>query len=140
VFEDDAIFREDTLPLLEECIGELRDRPWKVFHLGGHCWGRQFPPAPGCRHLQSPCPELTSTHAVAYSSLVFHRLLDDLPADADSMKAWLTVHRGIDQYLRSLDERYLATPVLVSQASILGQESPGFLAKASGRTCRDPED
>ncbi len=122
VFEDDTIFLEDTLMHLDRSVTELKTQNWNVFHLGGHRWGCRFPKTPGCCFLESPCKELTCTHALAYNYTVYQRILDDLPDDVGSMKDWLSVNFGIDQYLRMIEGRYLAFPVVASQPSLLVQE------------------
>lgn len=124
VFEDDALFLEDTLQHLGRSIEELKTRPWKIFHLGGHKWGHRFRKAEGCRFLESPCEPLTCSHAVAYHHSVYQRILDDLPGDIAAMGAWISNSHGnvIDQYLRRLEGRYVTFPVVSSQPNLLPQE------------------
>jgi len=122
VFEDDALFMEETLQQLARSIEELKTQPWKIFHLGGHKWGRRFRKAQGCRFLESPCEQLTCSHAVAYHHSIYRRILDDLPGDIEAMRAWISNHCAIDQYLQGLEGRYAAFPVVSSQPSLLPQE------------------
>lgn len=123
VLEDDALFVDDALLHLENSIRELRALSWRVLHLGGHKWGRQFPKVSGCRFLEGPCEAVTCTHAVAYDSSVYEKLLADLPAETDAMRQWIAEHAGIDQYLRHVEHRYLTSPVVASQPFLLAQEA-----------------
>lgn len=124
IFEDDAVFLDETLPALGRSVEELKRLPWQVFHLGGHKWQHRFPKAPGCRFLENPCTELTCSHAVAYHHSVYQKILDDLPDEKIAMRQWLSTYGGIDQYLRGIDGRYLASPVVSSQPPLLAQEDP----------------
>ena len=38
------------------------------------------------------------------------------------MEYWVAKHHGVDQFLNTLDNRYLVDPVIASQPNILGQE------------------
>ena len=126
IFEDDAVFLEDTLTHLEKSFCELKTQAWNVFHLGGHKWGQQFPQAPGCSFLESPCVALTCAHAVAYNHSVYQRILDDVPHDTEEMNPWISTHAAIDQYLQRIDQRYLSAPVVASQPPLLPQEDPVY--------------
>jgi hypothetical protein len=126
VFEDDAVFLDKTLHYLDYTIQELKLQPWKIFYLGGHLWGNQFPKAEGCQFLESPSIALTCSHAVAYNASMYEKILDDLPDTIESMRQWLFTHKGIDQYFRNLDRRYLAFPVVSSQPPILHQEDDEY--------------
>ncbi|MBI3796007.1 MAG: PqqD family peptide modification chaperone [Deltaproteobacteria bacterium] len=126
VFEDDAIFLEDTLAHVAKSLGELKTQDWQVFHLGGCRWGQQFPKASGCRFLASPGPELTCSHAVAYHQSVYQRIVDDLPGDIEGMREWIKTSYAIDQYLGKIDKRYLAAPVVSSQPFLLAQEEASY--------------
>ncbi len=129
VFEDDALCLENMLPLLKKSVEELEKKEWKVFHFGGYRWGIDFPKADGCEHLLHPCTELTCTQTVAYNHTVYSKILNDLPPDIDAMKEWLKTNRAIDQYLRSIKERYLAFPALTTQSLLMKQEGPVYLDK-----------
>ncbi len=122
VFEDDAVFLKDALNLMERTIAELKKKDWTLFYLGGHRWEANHPLAPGCQHLRRPDHRLTCTHALAYHHTIFSKILSDLPDDIPSMQRWLETEHGIDQYLRYIDRRFLAEPVVASQPSILEQE------------------
>ena len=122
VFEDDAIFLEDAIENLRPNVAELLLRPWKVFHLGGHRWDTEFPKAEGCSTLEGPCPELTTSHAVAYHRRFFATLLRELPATRKGMKDWIKHEHAIDMYLRHANERYVCSPSISSQTALLPQE------------------
>ena len=125
VFEDDAIFLDDTIENLAGCIEELKKVDWNIFYMGGHKWGQQFPLAAGCSFLQRP-KGLTCAHALAYNASVFQRLLNDLPESIAEMTVWVKQNLAIDQYLRKIDKLYLAEPVLATQIELLPQESPMY--------------
>lgn len=122
VFEDDAIFLDDTRRLLQRSVAELATRDWNLFYLGGCDWGGKAHNVTGCRHLRHPGPLLTCAHAIAYNHTVYETILNDLPDDLDGMAAWIADHRGIDIYIRDLDQRFLTRPSLASQRSILESE------------------
>lgn len=122
VFEDDAIFLQGTGEHLKANLPELEARDWQLFYLGGHRWGRRFARADGCSFLRKVDDALTSSHAVAYHSSVYSRILDEIPNDIDELKEWLPVYRAIDQYLCRIEHRFLADPVLASQPVLLPQE------------------
>lgn len=124
IFDDEMTFWEDILSLLDKNINELKTKPWKIFHMSGYCEGNIFPKAPGCSFLKNPCNEPTSTHAVAYSSNAYQKILNDLPDDNDTMKDWISKYHSINQYLQSFDEHYLAFPVVSSQPQIFKQNIP----------------
>jgi hypothetical protein len=128
VFEDDAVFRGDTLSRLEFALRELERQEWDVFYLGGHKWGRKFKTAPGCQSLEIP-DGLTTTHAVAYNHTVYDRLLDRLPGGEEEMAAWLADNYAIDQFLPALGAAgevrlLLAKPMLSMQPALLESLKP----------------
>lgn len=125
VFEDDAMFLEQTLPRLDENLDDLAGTAWDVFHLGGCKWGREYPKVEGCRRLER-ASLLTCTHAVAYNHTVFDRLLREIPADIPSMQAWVAQHAAIDQYLNVIERRFITWPVLSTQPGLLPQEHPDY--------------
>ncbi len=126
VIEDDAIFLGGALDHLRRIIAELKTQDWDVFHMGGHKWGAEFPKAPGCSHLRSPCWELTCTQVVAYNRSVFPKILADLPPDLDGIREWIKSHHAIDIYLRGVKKRYLSDPSVASQPTLLAQEDPEY--------------
>ena len=125
VFEDDAIFLDNTMQHLTQSVEELQSQDWNIFYLGGHQWGLDFPMAPGCSFLKIP-EGLTCTHALAYNSSVFDAILEDIPDDIDQVKEWLKDHFGIDQYLRHIDKLYISEPVVASQPALLPRENEEY--------------
>ena len=126
VFEDDAIFMDDTLKCLAQSIEELKKKDWKLLYMGGHRWGANYSLVEGCQHLKDPKPGLTCTHALAYHHSAYRRVLDTLPESIPEMRRWLEQEHGIDQWLRYFDERFLTEPVLASQTPLLKQEDARY--------------
>ncbi len=122
IFEGDARILEGILKHLEKSVEELKKKPWKIFHLGGHRWGKDFPKAEGSDFLLYPVNKLTSAQAVAYSKRAYQEILDEIPSHIEGMKKWLSTYRGFDKYLRFVDQRYLSFPSVTSQAPLLPQE------------------
>ncbi len=100
IFDDELMFREDILTLLDKNINELKTKPWKIFQMSAYCEDNM----------------LTKAHAVAYSSNAYQIILKDLPDDSDTMKDWISNHQSIDHYLQSFDERYLTFPEVSSNS------------------------
>jgi Coenzyme PQQ synthesis protein D (PqqD) len=120
--EDDAIFLDETLPVLRQAVAELEGLPWDLLYLGGATWGR---PAdiPGHTALQAP-EGLTCTHALAVSQSAYDRLLAEIPT-ADGIDEWITTHRAIDQYLSKrvnacFYRAYVLNPRVATQAELTG--------------------
>lgn len=128
VFEDDAIFLDDTLYHLSRSIEELQRQDWHLFYLGGHRWGRTFPLADGCTSLEV-AQGMTCTHALAYNAAIFPRILAEVPETLEAMTAWIDRERGIDQYLRGIGKIFVASPVVASQPSILAGEGADSLSR-----------
>ncbi|MDH6708230.1 hypothetical protein P3T27_004969 [Kitasatospora sp. MAA19] len=116
VLEDDAVFLLGTTWVLRRALAELAARPWSLLYLGGFDWGRSFPRAEGCHHLE-PVSGITTTHAIAYHRSVFARLLDELPDTVEGMAAWIQQHTALDQYLGRWDrpDCYRTVPVVAAQ-------------------------
>ena len=127
VFEDDVMFSPHALEELAANLAELEHRPWITLYLGGHRWGRTFEKAPGCRHLEI-ARGATCTHAIAYHSSVYERILAEIPETPSRVALWLRKNHGIDQYLaRRFDGSHLiVSPIVASQGSILGEETRDF--------------
>ena len=103
VLEDDAVFLDDTLDVLAGATTELADQEWDLCFLGACVHGQEFPPAAGCRWLQT-CGLVTCTHALAVHRRAYARILADLPDPAlpggdEAMDKWLDQWSAIDQYL-----------------------------------------
>lgn len=128
VLEDDVRFSPLALPELAASLRELEARSWDLLYLGGTRWGRTYPLAPGCRHLEIPIG-LTCTHAIAYNHTVYDSLLADLPARPSEMAIWLETHRGIDQYYASSfkGEVLLVRPPVATQPNLKAHETRSFV-------------
>ena len=127
VFEDDAVFVEDTLLYLLNSINELKDLQWNLFYLGGCRWNHQFSKLEGRRYLQKiDDRSLTCTHAVAYNHTVYEQILGEVPSDTASVKVWIETHYAIDQYLNNIANRFITNPDLVSQTSLLQYQMPAY--------------
>lgn len=118
VFEDDAVFRSDTVTRIRQDIEDLnRVRDWKLFYLGGV---PQFgPPAPvaGAAHLAHG-NALTQTHAIAYNRCMFDELLRAIPDSIPEVRKWTeTTRPAIDQWLAFdvTGRKYMSAPVLSVQ-------------------------
>jgi hypothetical protein len=122
VFEDDAVFLDDTLPILRNALADLAGRPWDLFYLGGCVHGRTYPFAENSTVLQRPSI-LTCTHAVAFNHTAFDQLLAEIPADNDGLDGWLDDYVALDQYLpRRIDdggfEAFVVHPRVASQPAL----------------------
>ncbi|MCX4750351.1 glycosyltransferase [Kitasatospora sp. NBC_01287] len=118
VLEDDAVFLPGAAWVLRRALAELAERPWSLLYLGGADWGRTFPRAEGCHHLEA-VTGITTTHAVAYHRSVFGRLLDELPATVEEMAGWIHRNTALDQYLARWDrpDCYRTVPVIAAQTN-----------------------
>jgi hypothetical protein len=125
VFEDDVVFTSDAISGLQRALDELRGREWKLLYLGACRWNTEYPPLPGYRRLAQG-GALTCAHAVAYHRSIFDRILREVPSDPAGMEGWLKIHHGIDQYyaFTLTEDKYLLSPVIATQRSILPLESP----------------
>jgi hypothetical protein len=124
-FEDDVMFTTDAIPALQTGVQELQGREWKLFYLGACRWNQEFPPLPGAQRL-ALAGAVTCTHAVAYHSSMYDRILQEVPAEPAGMDNWLQTHHALDQYFafRVTEEKYLLSPVIATQRKILPMESP----------------
>jgi len=98
VFEDDAVFLDDTLAVVGAAVAELATQEWDLCYLGAAVWAQQFPFVTGSTVLQE-CGPVTCTHALAVHRRAFARLLVDIPPDGAAFDAWLSRWAAIDQYL-----------------------------------------
>jgi hypothetical protein len=130
VFEDDVVFTSDAVAGLETTIQELRGREWQMLYLGACRWNQEYPPVEGAARL-AKAGAVTCLHAVAYRRTIYDRILGDVPSDLAAMEAWLRVHHGVDQYFAfHHDEgKYLISPVIATQQSILASESSDVQAR-----------
>ncbi|MFE9577350.1 glycosyltransferase family 25 protein [Nocardia sp. NPDC006044] len=131
VFEDDAVFLHGAIWVLRHSVRELMKLPWKLFYLGGFYSDQRNPlgidnPVPGASFLRH-APGLVTTHAVAYHRRAFDQILDELPADPESMGDFLAGHGGhIDvYYAETFNEGvYRCQPTIASQESYIHLEHP----------------
>jgi hypothetical protein len=123
VFEDDAVFLDDTLDIMRCVVVELADIEWDLCYLGACVWSQAFAPLAGSAVLQA-CGPVTCTHAVAFHRRAYERLLAEIPADADDLDRFIAAEVAIDQYLsrRIADGTYRAvitSPRVASQPNLL---------------------
>ena len=123
VFEDDVVFTKDANAHLETALHELSSHDWDLLYLGACRWEHPFPRVEGCTRLEHAGP-VTTCHAIAYNDSAYRRILDDLPADAGEMQAWLRTHHGIDQYYASSiwERKFIVSPVIATQENLLPYE------------------
>ena len=119
--EDDAIFLDTTLVVLQKAITELEGLPWDLLYLGGATWEPPVQIA-GRIALQSP-RTLTCTHALAVNHTAYDRLLTDIP-EAEGVEEWIAHYLAIDQYLaqRVNDgyyRAYLLNPRVATQDALM---------------------
>jgi GR25 family glycosyltransferase involved in LPS biosynthesis len=123
VFEDDALFLDRIGEVLAGAIDELKRLDWQLCYLGAFRWGGRLDPEPGCCYLNR-ARNVTCTHAIAYSALVYDRILADLPADVAGMEEWLKAEHGIDQYLCRIEQAFVVHPPVSTQPFMLPYEAP----------------
>ena len=101
IFEDDAIFLDDTRTVLRTAIDELAGIEWDLCFLGACVHAHEFPLLPGRTALQE-CGPVTCTHALAVHRRAFARMLADIPdsppGGEDAIAEWLREWLAIDQY------------------------------------------
>lgn len=125
VFEDDAIFLDDTIACLRRNVADLQGVDWNLFYLGGYGDRKSYPTAENCRYLKKPSI-ITCTHAIAYNRSVFEKLANDIPATPDNTEGWIGKHVAIDQYLLEIDKRFVAEPAVTTQVAMLPHEDEKY--------------
>jgi hypothetical protein len=123
VFEDDAVFHDETVSVMRTVADELANLEWDLCFLGACVWSETFPFVLGSSVLQE-CGPVTCTHAVAVHSRAFDRILADLPAASDGFGQWVSEWLAFDQYLsrRIADGTFRAlitSPRVASQPPLL---------------------
>lgn len=126
VFEDDAVFLDDTPAVVGVAVAELAIQEWDLCYLGAAVWAQQFPFVNGSTVLQE-CGPVTCTHALAVHRRAFARLLADIPPDGVTFDAWLSRWVAIDQYLSSAiyDGRFrvlITSPRVATQRELLTRD------------------
>jgi hypothetical protein len=124
IFEDDAVFLDDAIGVIDRAIAELPEHRWDLLFLGACVWAKEFPFLDASDVLQE-CGPVTCTHAVAIHSRVYAKILADIPPARPELDTWLEDARAIDQYfarciqageLRAL----IISPRVASQPYLLG--------------------
>jgi hypothetical protein len=126
VLEDDAVFLDDTLPVLRSVAAELSDCEWDLCYLGACVWSQVFPFLGDSTVLQA-CGPVTCTHAVAVHRSAYSRLQAEIPSAAPELDLWIRDELAVDQYLsrRIADGTYRAvitSPRIASQPNLLDYE------------------
>lgn len=123
VLEDDAVFLDETLPVMRTVAAELDDHEWDLCYLGACVWGRAFP-ALGDSAVLQECGPVTCTHAVSFHRRAYDRLLAEIPTAGPGLDRFMRDEFAIDQYLsrRIADGTYRAiitSPRVASQPNLL---------------------
>lgn len=120
--EDDTVFLDTTLEVLEAGLAELTAIEWDVLFLGGVEWSgsKQIE---GCTHLMT-ASYVTCTHALAVHERAYERLLDALPRESDNVETWITEHQAVDQAIAKMCESgelrgVILTPRVASQPALI---------------------
>ncbi len=126
VFEDDAVFLDDTLIVMRSVVAELADVEWDLCYLGACVWAQDFPALEGSAVLQA-CGPVTCTHAIAFHRRAYERLLAEIPTDEHDLDRFVADDIAIDQYLsrRIADGTYRAvitSPRVASQPNLLDSD------------------
>jgi len=129
VFEDDAIFLDDTLELLNKMEAELSAQDWNLFYLGGgYTIGYSVENVPGCSYLRRICSGVIGIHAIAYNHSIYSTILEEIPGDVEAATAWIAIH-NIDVYMLNIDKRFLGRPCVALQPWMLQQEDAELRAR-----------
>lgn len=124
IFEDDAVFLDQTLAVVGAAVADLSGRRWDFLYLGGCVWSQSFRFVTGSRVLQSPT-NMTCTHAIAINHTAYDRLLNEVPAEeGPEFDSFLAEYAAIDQYLaRKIAEgtfkAFVTLPRVASQPPLL---------------------
>lgn len=132
VLEDGAVLADDAAVHLRRSVDELGERAWALCYLGGRPWAAVGDRVPGCGALRRAPDEMRRAYGVAYHHTIFDRLLADLPADAETMQRWCSVHRSIEAYHARLAPRYAASPFVVAPPEENAPAMAGAMASAGG--------
>jgi hypothetical protein len=123
VFEDDAVFLDDTVTVMRSVVADLANVEWDLCYLGACVWSQDFPALGDSTVLQA-CGPVTCTHAIAFHRRAYERLLAEIPTAADELDRFLEADLAVDQYLmrRIADGTYRAvitSPRVASQPNLL---------------------
>ena len=117
------MFLDDTITVMRSVVTDLADVEWDLCYLGACVWSKVFPALGDSTVLQA-CGPVTCTHAVAFHSRAYERLLAEVPTAADELDRFIADDIAIDQYLmrRIADGTYRAvitSPRVASQPNLL---------------------
>jgi hypothetical protein len=123
ILEDDAVFIDNAVAVMQAAASELAKLTWDVCFLGACVWSQRFPYLDGSEVLQE-CGPVTCTHAVAVNQQAYDRILADIPAAGPEFDQWLGEWLACDQYLsrRIADGTFRAvitSPRIASQPFLL---------------------
>lgn len=126
VFEDDAVFLDETVTVMRSVVTELANQEWDLCFLGACVWSQALPFLGDSSVLQA-CGPVTCTHAAAFHSRAYARLVADIPTAAHELDHWLREMYAIDQYLsrRIADGTYRAlitSPRVATQPNLLNDD------------------
>jgi len=123
--EDDAVFLDTTVEVLQAAVEELADIEWDVCFLGGveQTESKQLE---GCDHLKA-AGFVTCTHALAVHERAYDRLLEALPGNETDIEAWIADHQAVDQRIGLMCESgelrgLIVTPRVASQPALTKYE------------------
>lgn len=97
VLEDDIYFNKDSAGSLEKALDNLKQVKWDIFYLGVSLCLNDIPYAFRENNLLK-IVGARSTHAIAYNSNIYDKLLDCLPKDIDSGVKFVQKFLAIDAY------------------------------------------
>lgn len=124
VFEDDALFTEDSDQSLSNSLAELEHHNWKLFYLGAYLRNPIQRNIPNHQCLRT-ASRATCTHAVSYHARSYDQILREIPDNLVEIIPWCDDNLAIDQYLMNhIDESYLAYPTVSAQPISVRWEEP----------------
>jgi hypothetical protein len=97
-FEDDVMFLDDTLVVVEGAVAELDQVAWDLCYFGACVHDLVFPFLTDSIVLQE-CGIVSCSHALAIHRRAFAQILSDIPEDRASFDRWIDDQLAIDQYL-----------------------------------------
>lgn len=123
VIEDETLFLDRSDAILACATRALRDRPWKLLHLGTWrgCDGLAI--EAGCAHL-APAAARVGPHAIAYGAAGFDEILARLPMSFGAMADFLGADRAIDDVLAAVDASWVVCPAIATVPISLPYQEP----------------
>ena len=117
VLEDDACFHKDILHYLPSVQQEIETTQWCMCYLGGAYFSSATTSTPrNCKYILSiDSQSVSTTHAIAYHSRIYDRILEEIPENLTKEHDWIKQHLAIDQYYLILSNRFIAMPMLAMQ-------------------------